>query len=58
VVTAIGIPSALRNSVGNLAAAALAPTLLQLDFSRLAEQTFIIVVFSFLMVDVFDMPAP
>jgi len=32
----------------------LAPTLLQLDFSRLAEQTFLIVVFSFLLVDIFD----
>ena len=32
----------------------LAPTLLQLDFSRLFEQTFIIVVFSFLLVDMFD----
>src|SRR5262250_1444184 len=32
----------------------LAPTFLQLDFSRVAELTFIIVVFSFLFVDVFD----
>src|SRR5262249_30277148 len=30
------------------------PTFLQLDFSRVAELTFIIIVFSFLMVDVFD----
>ena len=32
----------------------LAPTLLQLDFSRAFELTFLIVVFSFLMIDVFD----
>jgi adenine/guanine/hypoxanthine permease len=32
----------------------LAPTFLQLDFSRVAELTFLIVIFSFLMVDVFD----
>src|SRR5262249_56736845 len=30
------------------------PTLFALDFSRAAELTFIIVVFSFLMIDVFD----
>src|SRR5260221_11680982 len=30
------------------------PTFLQLDFSRAAELTFIIIVFSFLMVDLFD----
>ena len=32
----------------------IAPTLLQLDFSRIFELTFIIVVFSFLLVDMFD----
>ena len=32
----------------------LKPTLLQLDFSRVAEASFLIVVFSFLFVDVFD----
>ena len=32
----------------------IAPTLFQLDFSRIFEQTFIIVVFSFLLVDIFD----
>src|SRR5258706_235445 len=32
----------------------LAPPFLQLDFSRVTEVTFIIVVFSFLLVDVFD----
>src|SRR5829696_8230110 len=32
----------------------LAPTLLQLDFSRVFELSFLIVVFSFLMIDVFD----
>jgi len=55
VVTAIGIPLGLT-TVGGVVSQppSLAPTLLQLDFSRLAEQTFIIVIFSFLMVDVFD----
>src|SRR5262249_16313238 len=32
----------------------LAPTFLQLDFSRVAETTFLIVIFSFLFVDLFD----
>ena len=32
----------------------LAPTLLQLDFSRVFELSFLIVVFSLLMIDVFD----
>ena len=32
----------------------LAPTLLQLDFSRVFELSFLVVVFSFLMIDVFD----
>src|SRR5262249_27310053 len=32
----------------------LAPTFLQLDFSRVTELTFIIIVFSFLFVDLFD----
>ncbi len=32
----------------------LAPTLLQLDFSRVFELTFIVVIFSFLLIDVFD----
>src|SRR5205814_10554483 len=32
----------------------LAPTFLQLDFSRVTEATFLIVIFSFLFVDVFD----
>jgi AGZA family xanthine/uracil permease-like MFS transporter len=55
VVTAIGIPLGLAQFSGVASAPpSLAPTLLQLDFSRLTEQTFIIVVFSFLMVDVFD----
>jgi AGZA family xanthine/uracil permease-like MFS transporter len=32
----------------------LTPTLLQLDFSRVFELTFLIVIFSFLIIDVFD----
>ena len=36
----------------------LAPTLLQLDFSRATELTFIVIVFSFLFIDVFDALLP
>jgi AGZA family xanthine/uracil permease-like MFS transporter len=55
IVTAIGIPFGLV-TYGGLAAMppSLKPTLLQLDFSRVAELSFIIVVFSFLFIDVFD----
>ena len=55
VVTAIGIPLGLT-TYGGIAALppSLQPTLLQLDFSRIGEASFIIVVFSFLFVDVFD----
>jgi adenine/guanine/hypoxanthine permease len=54
-VTVIGIPLGLA-SYGGLVSAppSLKPTLLQLDFSRLGEVSFLIVVFSFLFVDVFD----
>ena len=55
VVTIIGIPLGLAQYGGIVSAPpSLAPTLLKLDFSRLFEQTFIIVVFSFLLVDIFD----
>jgi AGZA family xanthine/uracil permease-like MFS transporter len=55
VVTAIGIPLGLAQFNGVTSAPpSLAPTLFKLDFSRIAEQTFLIVVFSFLLVDVFD----
>ena len=54
-VTLIGLPLGLAQFTGVMAAPpSLAPTLLQLDFSRVAEPTFLIVVFSFLFVDLFD----
>ncbi len=55
IVTAIGIPLGLATYTGIVSAPpSLAPTLLQLDFSRVGEASFLIVVFSFLFVDVFD----
>ncbi len=55
IVTVIGIPLGLTQYSGVVSTPpSLAPTLLQLDFSRLFEQTFVIVVFSFLLVDNFD----
>jgi AGZA family xanthine/uracil permease-like MFS transporter len=55
VVTAIGVPLGLVNFTGVVSAPpSLAPTLLQLDFSRVFETSFLIVVLSFLFVDVFD----
>src|SRR5437899_4730443 len=54
-VTLVGIPLGLAEFTGIVSLPpSLAPTFLQLDFSRAAELTFIIIVFSFLMVDVFD----
>ena len=54
-VSLIGIPLKLTYFTGIVSAPpSLAPTLLQLDFSRVAEPTFLIVIFSFLIVDVFD----
>ena len=54
-VAAIGIPLGLATYGGVVSAPpSLSPTLLQLDFSRLHEPSFLIVVFSFLFVDVFD----
>ena len=51
----IGIPLGLAQYSGIVSAPpSLAPTFFQLDFSRLAEQAFLIVIFSFLFVDVFD----
>src|SRR5438552_15049991 len=53
--TLIGLPLGLAEFTGIVSAPpSLAPTFLQLDFSRIAELTFIIIVFSILMVDVFD----
>ena len=55
VVTALGIPLGLVKFTGVVSMPpSLAPTFLQLDFSRMFEWTFVIVVFSFLLVDVFD----
>src|SRR5438309_2637995 len=54
-VTLVGMPLGLAEFKGVVSLPpSLAPTFLQLDFSRAAELTFIIIVFSFLMVDVFD----
>src|SRR6195256_2057098 len=55
IVSLIGIPLGLATFGGIVSAPpSLMPTLLQLDFSRGFEATFLIVVFSFLIVDVFD----
>jgi len=54
-VTVIGIPLGLAEFKGVVSLPpSLAPTFLQLDFSRVFELTFLIVVFSFLLIDVFD----
>jgi adenine/guanine/hypoxanthine permease len=54
-VALIGLPFGLTSYGGIVAAPpSLAPTLLQLDFSRALEPAFAIVVLSFLFVDVFD----
>ncbi|HSL79243.1 MAG TPA: NCS2 family permease [Pseudolabrys sp.] len=55
VATVIGVPFGLAQFTGVVSMPpSIAPTLLQLDFSRLWELTFLIVVFSILFVDVFD----
>src|SRR5713101_388594 len=55
VVAFAGLPLGLAQFTGVVASPpSLAPTFLQLDFSRLTELTFLIVVFSFLFVDLFD----
>ncbi len=55
VVTLIGVPLGLATYSGVVSAPpSLKPTLLQLDFSRIGESSFLIVIFSFLFVDVFD----
>lgn len=54
-VTLIGLPFGLAKYSGIMSMPpSLAPTLLQMDFSRVFELTFLIVVFSILFVDVFD----
>jgi AGZA family xanthine/uracil permease-like MFS transporter len=53
--TIIGLPFGLAKFTGMVSMPpSIAPTLLQLDFSRLWELTFLIVVFSILFIDVFD----
>jgi AGZA family xanthine/uracil permease-like MFS transporter len=55
VATAIGLPFGLAQFTGIISfPPSIAPTFLQLDFSRIGELTFLIVVFSILFVDVFD----
>ena len=55
VVALIGLPLGLAQFTGIVSMPpSLAPTFLQLDFSRVFELTFIIVMFSFLFIDVFD----
>jgi AGZA family xanthine/uracil permease-like MFS transporter len=55
IVAAIGIPLGLTQYGGIVSMPpSLAPTFLQLDFSRVFELTFMIVVFSLLFVDLFD----
>ena len=54
-VTFIGLPLGLAQFSGLTALPpSLAPTFFQLDFSRVTELTFLIVIFSFLFVDLFD----
>jgi adenine/guanine/hypoxanthine permease len=54
-VTVIGLPFGLAKFTGIISVPpSIAPTLFQLDFSRVTELTFLIVVFSILFVDVFD----
>jgi AGZA family xanthine/uracil permease-like MFS transporter len=55
VVSVIGIPLGVATYSGVVSMPpSLGPTLLQLDFSRVFDLTFLIVIFSFLIIDVFD----
>ena len=55
VVAVIGLPLGLAKFGGVVSMPpSIAPTFLQLDFSRVTEATFLIVVFSILFIDVFD----
>lgn len=55
VVGIIGVPLGLSTFTGIVSMPpSIAPTLLQMDFSRVFELSFIVVVFSILMIDVFD----
>lgn len=54
-VTLIGLPLGLTTFSGIVSAPpSLAPTFLQLDFSRMFDATFLFVVFSLLFIDIFD----
>jgi AGZA family xanthine/uracil permease-like MFS transporter len=54
-VSLLGLPMGLTSFTGVVSLPpSLSPTLFQLDFSRATELTFLIVVFSFLFIDVFD----
>jgi len=54
-VTVIGLPFGFATYSGVVSAPpSLAPTFLQLDFSRVLEKSFLIVVLTFLFIDVFD----
>ncbi|MBV9557952.1 MAG: NCS2 family permease, partial [Pseudolabrys sp.] len=54
-VTLIGLPFGLAKFNGVVSMPpSISPTLLQLDFSKVGEATFLIVIFSILFVDVFD----
>jgi len=55
IVSVIGVPLGLASYSGVVSMPpSLSPTLLQLDFSRTFELTFLVVIFSFLIIDVFD----
>jgi adenine/guanine/hypoxanthine permease len=55
IVTALGIPFGLTKFSGVVSLPpSIAPSLFKLDFSRLFDLTFVIVIFSILFVDVFD----
>jgi AGZA family xanthine/uracil permease-like MFS transporter len=55
VVAIIGIPLGLSKFTGIVSMPpSIAPTLFQLDFSKVGEATFLIVIFSILFIDVFD----
>jgi len=55
IVALVGIPLGLATYTGVVSMPpSLAPTFLQLDFSAIHEQAFILVLFSFLFIDVFD----
>jgi AGZA family xanthine/uracil permease-like MFS transporter len=55
IVTVIGLPLGLTSYSGIVSAPpSLKPTLFQLDFSQITDVSFLIVIFSFLFVDVFD----